>query len=589
MAKGLQEHGPRAVHPALDAPGPDGDAPDQPGQAPSTGYVPVPEMIRQLAAAQPAATALICGRQRIDYGGLDAETRRVANWLRATGHRHGDRVALLGVPSIAYVTAFLAAVRAGLVAVPLSPSATREALLAMISDAGAKTLFADAAACEQLGMAPRPALGLGLLAKDVELDDAAAPGYDSVRSDGPIEIGPQAPFNIIYSSGTTGTPKGIVQPHGMRWAHVDRARLSEYGPGSVTLLSTPLYSNTTLVSFFPSIALGGCIVLMERFNTARFLELASEHRATHAMLVPVQYQRLLDEPAFSDFDLSAFRQKFCTSSPFAPELKRRVLERWPGGLTEYYGMTEGGGTCILKAHQFPDKLHTVGQPAPGHDIRLIDEAGHEAPAGSAGEVVGRSAAMMLGYHNRVAQTREAEWYDAAGQRFIRTGDVGRFDDDGFMVLMDRKKDMIISGGFNIYPSDLEQILQGHPEVADVAVVGVPSEQWGETPVAWVVLRAPADGDGDGDGQGQGQGRGQGQGQGRGRGQDADHSRRAESLREWLNDRVGKTQRLAGLRIVDSLPRSAIGKVMKRELRDAWQAAPAAEGSAGAAAGTGGRP
>lgn len=551
MAKGLQEHGPRASHPALGTPGPDGDTPDQPGQAPAAGYIPVPEMIRQLAVAQPAAPAVICGDQRLDYGGLDAESRRIANWLHATGHRQGDRVALLGTPSVAYVTAFIAATRAGLVAVPLSPSATREALLAMIADAGAKTLFADAGACAQLGMTARPALGLGLLSETVELDAGVAAGHDAIRADGPIEIGPQAPFNIIYSSGTTGTPKGIVQPHGMRWAHVDRARLSEYGPGSVTLLSTPLYSNTTLVSFFPTLALGGCLVLMDRFNTLRFLELAVAHRVTHAMLVPVQYRRLLDEPAFGDFDLGSFRQKFCTSAPFAADLKRRVLARWPGGLTEYYGMTEGGGTCILKAHQFPDKLHTVGQPVPGHDIRLLDDDGREAPPGEAGEIVGRSPSMMLGYHNRLAQTREAEWYDGAGHRYIRTGDVGRFDDDGFMVLMDRKKDMIISGGFNIYPSDLEQVLQSHPAVAEAAVVGVPSVQWGETPVAWVVLRQAGE----------------------------QAAPTVDALREWLNARVGKTQRIAGLEIVAALPRSAIGKIMKRELRDGWQAA--LNGSAGA--------
>lgn len=197
----------------------------------------------------------------------------------------------------------------------------------------------------------------------------------------------------------------------MRWSHVDRARLSEYGSGCVTLLSTPLYSNTTLVSFFPTIALGGCVVLMERFDTLRFLELATEHRATHAMLVPVQYQRLMDEPAFDRFDLGAFRQKFCTSAPFAAELKQRVLARWPAGLTEYYGMTEDGGTCTLKAHLQPDKLHTVGQPVPGHDIRLIDDAGVVLEPGATGEIVGRSPAMMLGYHNRVAQTRRAEWFD----------------------------------------------------------------------------------------------------------------------------------------------------------------------------------
>jgi acyl-CoA synthetase (AMP-forming)/AMP-acid ligase II len=217
-----------------------------------------------------------------------------------------------------------------------------------------------------------------------------------------------------------------------------------------------------------------------------------------------------------------------------------VLRRWPGALTEYYGMTEGGGSCILYCHLFPHKLHTVGQPAEGHDIRLIDEEGRELPRRPdvIGEVVGRSAAMMTGYHNQPIKSRDAEWHDADGRRFIRTGDVGRIDEDGFLVLMDRRKDMVISGGFNIYPSDLEAELRQHPAVADVAVVGVPSEQWGETPVAFVVRRSG-------------------------------RNDCAEAIREWLNERVGKTQRLADLRFIDELPRSAIGKVLKRELRDGY--------------------
>ncbi len=150
-------------------------------------------------------------------------------------------------------------------------------------------------------------------------------------------------------------------------------------------------------------------------------------------------------------------------------------------------MTEGGGSCILEAHRYPDKLHTVGQPAEGHDMRVIDEHERELPRGEVGEVVGRSG---VDDDRRTttsrALTRAAEWYDRGGNRFIRTGDVGRFDEDGFLTLMDRRKDMVISGGFNIYPSDLEAVLRQHPGVADAAVVGVPSAEWGETPVAFVV-------------------------------------------------------------------------------------------------------
>ena len=214
-----------------------------------------------------------------------------------------------------------------------------------------------------------------------------------------------------------------------------------------------------------------------------------------------------------------------------------MLKRWPGGLVEYYGMTEGGGTCILEAHNFPHKLHTVGKPAEGHDIRLIDEEGREVPVGEIGEVVGRSPAMMTGYHGQPGKTREAEWYDAQGNRFIRTGDVGRFDDDGFIVLLDRRKDIVISGGFNIYPSDLEAVLASHPAVAEAAVVAKPSAEWGETPAAFVVAR--------------------------------EGSRlEAEALKQWANARLGRMQRIAEVRVVETLPRSSAGKVLKRALREA---------------------
>ncbi len=324
----------------------------------------------------------------------------------------------------------------------------------------------------------------------------------------------------------------------MRFGHIRRARQFEYGPQAVTLLSTPLYSNTTLVSAFPALAGGGALALMRKFEARQFLALAERHRVTHAMLVPVQYRRIMALRDFDAFDLTSFQMKFSTSAPFPPELKREVLRRWPGGLIEIYGMTEGGGSCLLAAHRFPHKLHTVGQPAEGHEIRLVDEEGREVGAGEVGEIVGRSGAMMNGYRNQPDKTREAEWRDGAGNRFIRTGDVGRFDEDGFLVLLDRRKDMIISGGFNVYPSDIEAVLAERSEIAEASVVGAPSAEWGETPVAFVALKEGASID-------------------------------AEELRAWTNARLGKTQRLSALRFVDALPRSAIGKVLKRELRDLW--------------------
>ncbi len=502
-------------------------------------------LIRGHAQTQPTRLALLQGETRIDYATLDALMDRVAASLQRDGLQAGDAIAVCAHATPLYGVLFLGALRAGVAVAPLAPSVTPESFASMLRDAQARRLFIDAAALDALGEA-------GTALRCIALD-AAATGTPFERwllpegaQPAPVEAQPEWPFNIIYSSGTTGQPKGIVQSHGMRWTHVMRGASFGYGPDTVTLLATPLYSNTTLVVFFPTLAFGGCVILMAKFDAAGYLALAERHRMSHTMLVPVQYQRLMALPGFDAHDLSATRFKFCTSAPFGAALKADVVKRWPGGLVEYYGMTEGGGTCILAAHEHPTKLHTVGQPAPGHDIRLIDEHGVELPEqaktqGQTGEVVGHSGGMMTGYHGQPEKTREAEWFAPDGKRFIRTGDIGRFDEDGFLTLMDRKKDMVISGGFNIYPSDLEAVLRDHPAVADVAVVGVPSVQWGETPVAFVVPRAGA-------------------------------TESAGAVMQWLNQRVGKTQRLAALRYIDELPRSAIGKVLKRELRDRYTAA-----------------
>lgn len=504
----------------------------------------IPALIHAHALSRPSHAALVQDGRTLDYRELDAQMDRVAASLQRDGVKPGDKIAICAGTSIEYAVVFLGSLRAGVAVAPLAPSSTPESLVVMATDAGARFLFVDAAIAEML--AP---LQDQISATRITLDDSGADLHwsDWLAAAGsvpePVEIQPEWPFNIIYSSGTTGAPKGIIQPHGMRWLHVQRGVMAGYGPNSVTLTSTPLYSNTTLVSFFPSIALGGTIVMMAKFDAGVYLTLAQQYRATHTMLVPVQYQRLMAHPDFDRYDLSSFLVKLCTSAPFAATLKKDIVKRWPGALIEYYGMTEGGGTCQLAAHEHPDKLHTVGVPVEGHDIRLIDEQGTEVANGEAGEVVGHSAGMMSGYYNQPAKTAEAEWYDPTGKRFIRTGDLGRFDQDGFLTLLDRKKDMIISGGFNVYPSDLEAVLHEHPEVAEAAVVGVASERWGETPIAFVSLKPAA-------------------------------AVSAGELLTWANGRLGKTQRLAALELTTNLPRSAIGKVLKRELRDGYTGKPA---------------
>ena len=506
----------------------------------SREFATLPELVRAHAAARPDAIAVADAARRLSWTELDGMADRIAARLQADGLTIGARVALAGVNSAAQVAVIIGALRAGACAGLVTTSATGEQMAAMVRDTGAAHLFLDTAAAASFD-----GYAIGAVAR-IAMDGAAAgqpldawmapAGTQPV----PVTITPDDEFNIIYSSGTTGTPKGIVHSHGMRWQHIMRG-VPAYGPAAVTILSTPLYSNTTMASFLPTLGSGGKVVLMPKFDARGFLELAQRERATNCMLVPVQYRRIMALPDFDAFDLSSFVMKYCTSAPFAAELKAEVLARWPGGLVEIYGMTEGGGVCLLEAHKYPHKLHTVGQPAPGHDMRVIDADGNELPPGSVGEIVGRSPAMMKGYNNRPDATSAMHWHDSGGNLFYRHGDIGRFDEDGFLTLMDRAKDMIISGGFNIFPSDLEAILLADPRVVEAAVVGVPSEEWGETPVAFVVLKH-------GD---------------------------AEDVRAACNAQVGKTQRLSAISVVDELPRSPIGKVLKRELRDAYTAKPAA--------------
>lgn len=498
-------------------------------------FTTLPELLALNAVHRADHPALVQDEQQLTYAELNHQVNRAAAALQRDGLQPGDAIAICAANSIPYAVMFLAALRAGVVVAPLAPSSTPEGLLVMLRDSAAKLFFVDQSV-EQALQPVIERISMPLLSLD---DSQPERGFSQWLADTeptPVEIKPETLFNIIYSSGTTGEPKGIVHDHQLRWSHIQRGPVFGYGADGVTLMSTPLYSNTTLVSFLPTIALGGTLVLMSKFDAEKYLQLAQKHRATHTMLVPVQYQRIMAREDFDSYDLSSFQVKFSTSAPFHGELKADILKRWPGGLIEFYGMTEGGGSCMLLAHQFPDKLDTVGRPLDGHDMRVIDEEGNELPVGEIGEVVGHSVAMMTGYLNKPEKTAEAEWYDHTGKRFIRTGDVGRFDEDGFLTLMDRRKDMIISGGFNIYPSDLEAVLRQHPSLLEATVIGVQSTSWGETPVGYAVLKPGTD-------------------------------TSAEEILQWFNAQVGKTQRLARLILTDELPRSAIGKVLKRELRD----------------------
>ena len=497
------------------------------------------------AEQHPQKLALADSYQRLTWQALDKKLNQVAHALINVGVQPNERIAILGRNSIDYAVLFLGGLRAGICIVPLSTLASPDSLAGMINDSEAKLLFVSRAYAEMIAPVSDQLSTLvpsGLKNLDYEGDGRESLasliiGVSTSKVDIPISL--DWGFNLIYSSGTTGIPKGILQNR--RFRAQEREDMSSLGIdlSSRGLFSTPLYSNTTLVLFLTILGKGGTAFLMEKFDTRHFLEISEKERITQAMLVPVQYERLLNDPNFDQTDLSSYQAKFCTSAPLHKPIKQELLKRWPaGGLIEGYGMTEGGIVCLLFAHERPDKLDTVGQPAKDCDLKIIDEQGKVLRQGETGEIIGRNTKMMVGYEKRPEATEEASWYDQEGRRYQRSGDIGWLDDEGFLHLLDRKKDMIISGGFNIYAIDLERVLLDHPDISDVAVVAAPSEQWGETPVAFVVIKQGV-------------------------------NVNTESIREWANKQLGKAQRISEVRFLDELPRSPIGKILKRELRDQY--------------------
>ncbi|MEO1081562.1 MAG: AMP-binding protein [Pseudomonadota bacterium] len=511
----------------------------------------LPELWASHARFRAEKTALVCGADRLSWGELNRRCNRVANALLAADAGRSAKAAVLMNNSVDTVVVMLGIVKAGAGMVPISTMLTPAQVATMLADSGASVLFASDAT-RALAEAALGQLDGGLddsgedkgerlLVCAGEADDRWQSLTDWLQGMGedepPVRYDLGDDFNIIYSSGTTGTPKGIVQTHRARqhWSYSNALEL-RMDHECKALTTTSLYSNGTWFMLLPPLFVGGTVVIMESFSPEAFLDLVARERITHTFMVPTQYIGVLESPALESADLASLRYMLSAGSPLRQDTKDAILERLGAGLFELYGFTEGFATICRPEQQH--KRGSVGTPVIGFDLRIVDDNGRELPANEAGEIVGYGGGLMKHYHRREAETEAAIWRDERGRTFLRSGDIGKLDEDGFLYILDRKKDMIISGGFNVFPKDIEEVLGAHPEVSDVTVIGVPDPKWGETPLALVIPVA---------------------------GKQLDTA----ALLAWGNERLAKQQRVKAVELRDEFPRNALGKVIKRELREPY--------------------
>jgi acyl-CoA synthetase (AMP-forming)/AMP-acid ligase II len=494
------------------------------------------------ARYRPNKLAVVFQDKRLTHLEFNKSINRLANALLALGIQKGDKVATVLPNSLEQLEVYWACAKIGAVVVPLSILLRGKAIATLLRDSDSVMLIANSSFVETID-AIKPELPA--IAHDrYLLIDGSRTGYRDYHAlkaaaseqEPGVEVHEDDAFNIMYSSGTTGLPKGIAHTHKIRAAYgTSFAACYRMTPESFTMHAGAIVFNGAFVDMMPTVFVGATYMLLPQFEPVSYIETIEKERVTHVMMVPAQIIAVLNAPNFSPKKLQSLEMILSLGAPLHREHKERLNKHLPGRFYELYGLTEGFVT-VLDKYDYPSKPDSVGVPPQFFDMKILDEKGKELPPGEVGEICGNGPILMPGYYKRPDLTKAA-----VVDGWLHSGDLGYVDEDGFLYLVDRKKDMIISGGVNVYPRDIEEIVVQHPAVREAAVFGIPDDRWGETPVAAVILTSAG-------------------------------AVTAEALKNWINDQVeAKFQRVSQVMIMDGFPRNVAGKTLKREMREKFWA------------------
>jgi len=511
------------------------------------------EFLNISTAICPERTAIVFEGKRFTFSQLNERVNRLANALSNLGVKKGDRVALLQVNCNQCVETYFAVAKLGAIYVPLNFRAKGDELTYMLNSSESGTVFIGDRYIDLVN-SMRPNLISVQHFISIESKHDGMLYYEDLISSSPAdevitEIDDNDTTILMYTAGTTGFPKGVMLSHNSFSVYV----LENVTPADPELeerniLTVPLYHVAGIQAMMAAVYGGRTLVMQRQFEAKEWMELVEKEKANRAMMVPTMLKQLIDHPDFSKHDLSSLRVITYGAAPMPLEVIKKALGVFPGvSFINAFGQTETASTITMlspedhiiegseeEREKKLKRLSSIGKPMPDVEMRIVDEENRELPPGEVGEIVARGPRVMTGYWRDDEKTQKT--IDKDG--WVHTGDMGYMDEDGYFYLAGRATDMIIRGGENISPEEVEAVLQSHPKIEEAAVIGVPDEEWGEQPRAIVVLKEG-------------------------------ETATAEEIMEYCRERMASFKRPRSVVFVNELPRNPMGKVLKRVLREQY--------------------